>query len=205
MTEQLGYDALAQLYADTFPSAYLTALEAHAVHAFSGLVDESAIPGVLVDVGCGLGHVTADLAHRGLDVVGVEPSESLLRIAHSNHPECQFLRDDARLSGAAVDVQVAAVLARFSIIHIHPDDVAAVFAAWAARMATGSVVLVACQSSDESGVFEFDHRVARAWRWSPDALAAGLQEAGFDELWRTCSRPAVNQRFPEVHLVARRR
>jgi hypothetical protein len=63
---QPGYDALADRYAEMFPGPYQSPIEQHAVAAF---VEKIHSPGVVVDVGCGLGHVTADLHRRGLDVI----------------------------------------------------------------------------------------------------------------------------------------
>ncbi len=72
-------------------------------------------------------------------------------------------------------------------------------------MAPGALVAVAGQTTDSVGeVSEFDHAVAPAWLWHPGRLSEALSKAGFDELWRTISRPDADRRFPEVHLVARR-
>ncbi len=72
---QPGYEVLAERYAETFPSAYQTPVEKHAVAAF---VERVRSEGAVVDVGCGLGHVTADLAQRGLDAIGCDPSPAML-------------------------------------------------------------------------------------------------------------------------------
>lgn len=204
---QPGYDSLAGIYAETFPSAYLTPLEHHVVAAFADQVRDDGRDGIVVDVGCGLGHVTADLAHRGLDVIGVDPSAGMLEIARRHHRDLVFHQDDARL--ARTDLRgrpLRAVLSRFSLIHVDPAEVPGVLAGWASRMEADTLVAVACQSTDSPGdVVEFDHAVAPAWRWHPDRLSAALSEAGFDEEWRAVSRPDSNQRFPAAHLVARRR
>jgi hypothetical protein len=73
-------------------------------------------------------------------------------------------------------------------------------------MDPGALVAIAGQTTDKpDAVLEFDHLVAPAWRWHPDRLSEVLAEAGFDETWRTISRPDPQHRFPEVHLLARRR
>lgn len=206
--DQPGYDALADLYDRTFPEPYLTPLERHAVAAFADLVHESGIDGVVLDVGCGIGHVTADLHAQGSDVIGIDPSREMLGFARRYHPDLRFVHDDARL--AAVDLggrPVAGILARFSLIHVPPAAIPGVLAGWAERTASGALVAVAGQGTDEVGrVVEFDHRVSRAWRWHPDRMAEVLEAAGFAEVWRTVSRPDDGpHRFPEFHLVARRR
>lgn len=204
MAPQPGYDALADLYHRTFPDPFQTALERRIVDAFADLILESSTAVTVVDVGCGTGGVAAHLSERGLGVLGVDPSAEMLAIAQTRHPHLTLVPGDAALSG--VDLSAAAgVIARFSLIHLRPDRVRRTLADWAERLPEGAVLLVATQSSDAPGVHEFDHAVARAWRWHPDDLAEAVLAAGFDELWRTVSRPDGEHRFPEVHLAAVRR
>ncbi|WP_124707620.1 class I SAM-dependent methyltransferase [Gordonia insulae] len=203
---QPGYDAMADLYIETFPSPYATPLERHLVAAFADLVAQDPVPGVVVDIGCGPGQITADLAARGLSVIGVDPSREMLRIARRDAPTVRFVQDDAHLGSTELaDVDIAAILARFSLIHVPPSVVPDVLAGWAGRLAPGALVAVAGQTIDSDEITEFDHAVAPAWRWYPDRLSDALSTAGFDELWRTVSRPDTHHRFPAVHLVARRR
>lgn len=203
---QPGYDALADLYAETFPSPFTNILQRHAFDAFVEHVRGSGVTGTVVDVGCGPGLLTAELAARGFDVIGVDPSTSMLRIARSTHPAVGFVSDDARLGAPELaGVTVAAILARFSLIHVPPDAVPEVLAGWAERMDAGSIVLVAGQASADEGIVDFDHRVAPAWRWHPDRMSAALADAGYDEEWRTVHRADDDHRFPEFHVLARRR
>ncbi|WP_062391370.1 class I SAM-dependent methyltransferase [Gordonia phthalatica] len=204
MDAQPGYDALAEQYASTFPSPFVTVLERHAVDAFAEQVRASAPDASVIDVGCGTGGVAAHLTEHGLSVRGVDPSEEMLAIARRQYPHLSFEVGDADLD--AVDLaEVHGVVARFSLIHLPPDRVRATLADWASRLPTGAWLLVATQASDDPGVHEFDHHVARAWRWHPETLAAAVDAAGFAEEWRAVSRPDVDyhHRFPEIHLVAR--
>ncbi|MGB3699345.1 MAG: class I SAM-dependent methyltransferase [Gordonia sp. (in: high G+C Gram-positive bacteria)] len=201
--EQPGYDALADEYARRFPSPFLTGLERGAIDAFIDLVRGSTLAPTVVDVGCGTGGVAAHLAERGLTVRGVDPSARMLAIAQTAHPDLNLTVGDARLDGVDL-ASVDGVVARHSLIHLAPTRVREVLDDWARRLPVGAVLLVSAQSSDESGVHEFDHAVARAWRWHPDALADAAAAAGFIELWRTVSRPDADHRFPDVHLAARR-
>lgn len=197
---QPGYDALAERYAAMFPGPYQSEIERHAMAAFVDAIDTD---GVVVDVGCGLGHVTDDLARRGLDVVGCDPSPAMLAIARDSHPHIQFVDDDATLT--RIESPIAAIIARFSLIHIAPEELVGVIRAWADRLRPGAPVLVASQSSDTPGpALSFDHAVAPAWRRHPDELARVLAEAGFDEEWRIVNRPDSIHRFPGVHMLARR-
>lgn len=199
---QPGYDAMADLYAESFPSPYQFPIERHVVAAFAELAAER--EGRVVDVGCGLGHVTADLARQGLNAVGCDPSAAMLARARQAHPELTFLDDDARLRAIGPE-PIAALLARFSLIHLEPAQVIDVLDRWSARLAAGTPVLVAFQASDAPGApLEFDHAVAPAWRWHPDEFSRVLRAAGFDEVWRIVYRDE-SYRFPMAALLACRR
>lgn len=55
----------------------------------------------LLDVGCGPGSITADLATRVASVVGIDPSESVIAEARRDHPEVAFeVGDLFELDGA---------------------------------------------------------------------------------------------------------
>jgi hypothetical protein len=67
---------------------------------------------------------------------------------------------------------IAAIIARFSLIHIPPDEVNEIFKRWADLLRPGNLVLIASQSSDTpSAATALDHTVAPAWRWHPDEPA----------------------------------
>jgi SAM-dependent methyltransferase len=197
---QPGYDALADRYAEMFTGPYQSPIEQHAVAAF---VEKVGSPGVVVDVGCGIGHVTADLDRRGLDVIGCDPSPAMLAIARKRYPQLTFIDGDATLAG--VTDPLAAILARFSLIHLPPDEVSDILRLWADRLRAGTPILIAAQSSDLPGpAIPFDHAVAPAWRWHPDELSRVLADNDFVEEWRIVNRPDTVHRFPGVHLLAHR-
>ncbi len=202
VSTQPGYDALADLYERTFPDPYQYPIEAHAAAAFAEAA--AGRPGRTLDVGCGLGHVAADLAARGLDVLGLDPSPAMLAHARRLHPELPFVEGDASLDAVPV-APIAAILARFSLIHVEPSEVRSTVRRWSHRAAPGVPVLAAFQACDEPGPpAEFDHVVARAWRWHPDEFARVLADAGFDEAWRIVYRDK-DYRFPMAQILAVRR
>lgn len=204
MTPQPGYDALADLYDRTFPDPFVTPLERRVVDTVADLVCASDPAGSVIDVGCGTGGVAAHLAARGLRVHGVDPSAGMLAITARRHPHLSVAPGDADLRDLDLG-EVRGIVARFSLIHVKPDRVREILADWAGRLPSGAVVLIAMQSADHRGVHEFDHAVARAWRWHADDLGEAVATAGLHELWRTVSRPDDLHRFPELHLVAERR
>ncbi|TWS21459.1 class I SAM-dependent methyltransferase [Tsukamurella asaccharolytica] len=196
---QPGYDALADLYAEMFPDPYQYPVERHAAAAFAEVA--AGRPGRTVDVGCGLGHVAADLAGRGLDVIGLDPSAEMLGHARRLHPGLRFVDGDASLA-TLPDGPIAAILARFSLIHVEPTEVVAAVRTWSRRITPGTPVLVAFQSVDDPGPpLPFDHAVAPAWRWHPDEFARVLADAGLAESWRIVYRDK-DYRFPMAQLLA---
>ena len=48
-----------------------------------------------LDLGCGNGTLTAELAARGLDVTGLDASPDMLELARSAHPDLRFVQGDA--------------------------------------------------------------------------------------------------------------
>jgi len=204
MPAQPGYDEMASAYDEAFPTGYASAVERHAIALFADDLVAAGLSGTVVDVGCGTGHITHDLSARGLDVVGLDPSAAMLTLAQRRYPEIRWRLGDASLGELPGDHRrLAGILARFSLIHVEPETVPGILSIWAARMQQGAHVMVAFQCSEDPDrpVREFDHRVARAWRWHPDVMAATLAGAGLSERWRLVTQPDDSYRFAMCHLV----
>jgi trans-aconitate methyltransferase len=54
----------------------------------------------VLDLGCGTGHLTADLAGRGATVHGIDASAEMIRAARERYPELSFEQADARAFAA---------------------------------------------------------------------------------------------------------
>jgi trans-aconitate methyltransferase len=50
----------------------------------------------ILDLGCGTGHLTAQLAAAGVTVVGLDRSAEMLAKARAEHPSLEFVQGDAR-------------------------------------------------------------------------------------------------------------
>jgi trans-aconitate methyltransferase len=50
----------------------------------------------VLDLGCGTGHLTREIAETGSDVIGVDSSPEMVSAARTNHPDCRFVHADAR-------------------------------------------------------------------------------------------------------------
>lgn len=104
------YDANAQQYAaniQSFPNDALLA-------KFSELVGDS---GHVLDAGCAAGRDTKLLHDRGLHVVGIDLSQSLLEIAREKYPEIEFVAGNF-LNLPFADASFAGVWAHASLLHL---------------------------------------------------------------------------------------
>src|SRR5580692_4645049 len=50
----------------------------------------------ILDIGCGTGHLTSEIAERGADVTGLDASLSMIAQARQNYPKLKFVLADAR-------------------------------------------------------------------------------------------------------------
>jgi trans-aconitate methyltransferase len=50
----------------------------------------------VLDIGCGTGHLTAQIAERGAEVLGIDSSVSMVAQARQNYPKLKFALADAR-------------------------------------------------------------------------------------------------------------
>lgn len=205
---QPGYDALAEIYDRRFPGPWERPLDRHSLDAFADGLPRG---GTILDLGCGTGHVTVELAFRGFRTIGVDPSARMLEIARKRYPSRTWIPGDAHFPADSAQVRAAGpivgIVARFSLIHVPPEEVPDVLATWAANTGPGCQTLVVfqCLLDADRETEEFDHVVAPAWRWNPSALARALDEAGFSERWRVIVCPDAGHPYPECHLSAVRR
>ena len=57
----------------------------------------------ILDLGCGTGHLTADIAARGAHVIGVDVDPAMVEVARADHPELTFHAIDAHDLATAFD------------------------------------------------------------------------------------------------------
>ncbi|MET3934870.1 class I SAM-dependent methyltransferase [Arthrobacter sp. OAP107] len=135
------------------------------------------IEGPVIDAGCGPGHWTDFLHRRGVEVQGVDLVPEFIDRAREHFPGVPYRVASLRDLGVP-EGSLHGVLAWYSLIHVHPDDLPAVLSGIARALTRGGHLLI--------GFFEgaaarpFEHAVAPAYYWSVSQMRHILREAGFE-------------------------
>lgn len=133
-----GYDAVATAYHAQFADELdHKPLERGLLDAFCVLSPN----GTIADIGCGPGHITAFLAERRENVVGMDLSPYMIAIARRNNPRLRFVVA-SMLRLPIPDGAWAGVVAIYSIIHLDPVERGQAFAEFARTLAPGGLLLV---------------------------------------------------------------
>ncbi|MFE7745683.1 class I SAM-dependent DNA methyltransferase [Nocardia sp. NPDC057455] len=198
-----AYDAVAVRYAE-LPRDDLEAiaLDRAVLGAFAELA-RTADPGLVAELGCGPGPVTAHLRNLGLDVFGVDLSPVMIELARETYPELRFEVGsmDALNLG---DGELRGIVSWYSVIHAPPQVIGTYFAEFHRVLAPGGHLLLAFFESEGEPVTVFDHKVTAAYRWPIDDLARLARDAGFHEIGRMLREPREDERFRRGHLLMRR-
>ncbi|MEU1368716.1 class I SAM-dependent methyltransferase [Streptomyces sp. NPDC005803] len=178
-------------------------LDREALHAFAGRVGEG---GRVYDAGCGpCGHVTALLAERGLDVLGIDVSPRCVELAGREQPGCRFtVMDQRETAGERLDGLVS-----YYSLHDQPKSgLPATLASWAAAVRPGGQLLLVAKEGTGDGVIDdplgSDLRVYWA-EFTEDELRAAAETAAF-RVDACTVREAYEGEIPtrRIHLAATR-
>ncbi|MCH5676645.1 class I SAM-dependent methyltransferase [Streptomyces gilvus] len=200
------YDAIAEDYAALFQEELKDRpLERAILGVFAELVEGE---GPVADLGCGPGRTTGRLAALGLDVYGLDLSESMLAIARRENPGLRF-EQGSMLDLDLPDGSLAGASCWYSSIHTPVDRLPALFAEFHRVLAPGAPLLVAFQAGDRHRHYDraFGHDVSLTFqRRQPDVMAALLTDAGFALHSRTVREAdeSLHETSPQAFLIARR-
>lgn len=200
-----SYDTVAASYADRMRDALAAEPYLRACLAlFAGSV-RAAGGGPVADVGCGPGHVTAQLNRLGVDAFGIDISPGMIEVARRDHPGLRFEVGSMTDLGLA-DASVTGLLAFWSLIHVPDAAVPAVLGHFRRVLRPGGPLLLGFHVGDETrlkteGYGGHPMNVHVHLR-RPDRVAARLGDAGF-----TVEAQLVldlDERVPGAVLFARR-
>ena len=149
------------------------------VHGEAAFV-ESLGPRRVLDAGCGTGRVAAELARRGVEVVGVDLDADMLEVARSKAPAIEWRHADLATvdlsDGAPFDVVVAAGNV---LVFVEHGTEQAVVANLARHLAPGGALVAGFQLDRHYDLASYDQH----------CRAAGLEVA---ERWATWDRRPWN-------------
>jgi SAM-dependent methyltransferase len=206
-----GYDAVAAQYAveigNELPGKPVD-------RAFLTILAESVGLGVVADVGCGPGHITAYLHELGVDAVGIDLSPGMVAVAQDRHPGLSFTVGSL-LSLPVGDGGWAGAVCAYSIIHLTGEQRPAAFAELARALAPGGWLLLSFHVSDgDYGPGEvqrleswWGHDVALDFHYlDPDHIAAEVTAAGFELKVAAVRAPWPGEHASQrAHMLAQRR
>jgi SAM-dependent methyltransferase len=206
-----GYDAIAQAYAETFRSELADSpLDRAVLAGFAELVANRHPDGRLLEVGSGPGDVTAHLHDLGMAIRGIDLSAAMVDLARREHPGVTFDVGDMSALDTS-DASLAGLVAWYSIIHVPPVHLPAVFTEFHRVLVDGGHLLVAFQVGDDVLHFDeaFGHQVSLDFhRLRPAAVTALLDGAGFDltaQLVRAPAPTSAATKIPQACLIACKR
>lgn len=205
------YDAVASAYAEQLGDELdHKPLDRALVEAFLACAEG----GVVADIGCGPGHVTAFMAARHTRTIGIDLSVGMITAARERAPELGFaVGSMLRLPVTAGGLSGAAVL--YSIIHLTPAERALAFAEVRRVLRPHGWLLVAFHvASDEFAAGATNHLTSwfgqsvdlDAFFLDPAVVTADLTAHGFSLVAEVHRQPMTELEYPSrrCYLLAQR-
>jgi ubiquinone/menaquinone biosynthesis C-methylase UbiE len=203
------YDRTAADYAAAVGTAisaeFETPLDRAMLSGFALQMHESG-GGRVVDVGCGVGRVTAYLADRNVDVSGVDLAPGMVAVARTAHPTLHF--ETGSLTDLPFDTRsLAGAVLWYSIIHTSRTELPDVWEELARVLAAPGNVLIAFQAGQNDELVRSDAHgtgaTLRHYRHHLDDVATSLGDAGFDVTARWWREPELDhETTPQAGLLA---
>jgi SAM-dependent methyltransferase len=172
------------------------------------LGDAGGARGLIVDVGCGPGHIARYLATRGATVDGLDLSPEMIAEARAGHPDLAFRVGDM-FALPYETASVRGIVAFYAIVHLRSDELAAPFTEFHRVLAPRGLVALAFHAGSETKHVDelFGCPTSLDFIFHPpDAVAAALAGAGFTIEARLEREPYPAHEYPSrrCYLFARK-
>ncbi|MFE3104987.1 class I SAM-dependent methyltransferase [Nocardia tengchongensis] len=146
---RMSYDSVATTYADlTRHLLDQTPEERSALASFADIVRAQG-GGLVADVGCGAGRITAHLRQLDVDAFGIDLSPRMIDVARRDHPGLRF-EVGSMTNLALADASIAGLVAWYSLIHVPDDELGSVFDHFRRVLRPGGPLLLGFHVGDDS-------------------------------------------------------
>jgi SAM-dependent methyltransferase len=168
------YDVIAGAYAEHWPGS-----RDDTVHVYDRLRARVGPGALVVDLGCGPGNHGKSLRAKGLRVIGIDLSASMLRLASADGP---VVRADIRrppLASASAD----ALWSYASFLHVPRNDTTATLSAWRRIAKPGAPLVLSTSVGDRDDWEPVRYDTGRMRFYvhrTVEEIARAVGRAGFD-------------------------
>ncbi|MFE3028969.1 class I SAM-dependent methyltransferase [Nocardia tengchongensis] len=147
----MSYDSVATTYADlTRDLLDQTPQERSVLASFADIVRAQG-GGLVADVGCGAGRITAHLRRLDVDAFGIDLSPRMIDVARRDHPGLRF-EVGSMTNLALAEASIAGLVAWYSLIHVPDDELGSVFDHFRRVLRPGGPLLIGFHVGDDSQV-----------------------------------------------------
>jgi SAM-dependent methyltransferase len=176
--------------------------------AFLDAFAERCAGGLVIDVGCGPGHVASYLAARGTDVEGLDLSAEMIAEATASYPDLRFRVGDM-FELPYEPGSVAGVVSFYAIVHLPTNELARPVREFHRVLRAGGLAAIAFHVGTESVHVDELFGCATSLDFvfhRPEAVIAALVDAGFTIEARLDRQPYPDAEHPSqrTYLVARK-
>jgi len=200
-----SYDSVAASYVEHLYSELAQKpLDRHLLNRFA---EEVRNCGMVGDLGCGPGHVARYLHEQGVQILGVDLSPEMVRLAAQLNPGIEFRVGDIRLLDLPT-ASLAGIVAFYSIIHLDASELDATFREFRRVLAPQGVLLVSFHVGDHTLHLDelWGQPVSLDFRFLlPGEIIAALQSAGLAVTESVEREPYEGAEYPSrrCYLLAR--